>query len=86
MCRDTFRHFGKRTNLVPKICFLTLVFAVCFFSIIGSACNISSISFGFRKLYWTDGNTINMANMDGSNIKILFQNQKEPVGKYFIYN
>lgn len=24
-----------------------------------------------------------MANMDGSNIKILFQNQKEPVGKYF---
>lgn len=34
-----------------------------------------------RKLYWTDGNTINMANMDGSNSKILFQNQKEPVGK-----
>lgn len=23
--------------------------------------------------------------MDGSNIKILFQNQKEPVGKYFFY-
>ncbi|ELK04590.1 Low-density lipoprotein receptor-related protein 1B [Pteropus alecto] len=33
------------------------------------------------KLYWTDGNTINMANMDGSNSKILFQNQKEPVDK-----
>lgn len=37
--------------------------------------------FELRKLYWTDGNTINMANMDGSNSKILFQNQKEPVGK-----
>ncbi|XP_031410179.1 low-density lipoprotein receptor-related protein 1B-like [Meleagris gallopavo] len=33
------------------------------------------------KLYWTDGNTINMANMDGSNSKILFQNQKDPVGR-----
>ncbi|MGH0132653.1 UNVERIFIED_CONTAM: hypothetical protein FKN15_051430, partial [Acipenser sinensis] len=32
------------------------------------------------KLYWTDGNTINMANMDGSNSKILHQNQKDPVG------
>ncbi|MBN3319690.1 LRP1B protein, partial [Atractosteus spatula] len=32
------------------------------------------------KLYWTDGNTINMANMDGSNSKILHQNQREPVG------
>lgn len=42
------------------------------------------ISFELRKLYWTDGNTINMANMDGSNSKILFQNQKEPVGKYFL--
>lgn len=34
-----------------------------------------------RKIYWTDGNTINMANMDGSNSKILHQNQREPVGK-----
>ncbi|XP_069472627.1 low-density lipoprotein receptor-related protein 1B isoform X1 [Ambystoma mexicanum] len=32
------------------------------------------------KIYWTDGNTINMANMDGSNSKILYQNQKDPVG------
>lgn len=24
--------------------------------------------------------------MDGSNIKILFQNQKEPVGKFFFLN
>ncbi|XP_035376859.1 low-density lipoprotein receptor-related protein 1B [Electrophorus electricus] len=32
------------------------------------------------KMYWTDGNTINMANMDGTNHKILHQNQKEPVG------
>lgn len=39
-CRDTFRHFGKRTNLVPRICFLSLVFALGFFSINGSACNI----------------------------------------------
>lgn len=38
--------------------------------------------FFLSKLYWTDGNTINMANMDGSNSKILFQNQKDPVGKY----
>lgn len=39
----------------------------------------------FSKLYWTDGNTINMANMDGSNSKILFQNQKDPVGKYSFF-
>ncbi|KAF5890991.1 low-density lipoprotein receptor-related protein 1B-like, partial [Clarias magur] len=32
------------------------------------------------KMYWTDGNAINMANMDGSNSKILHQNQKDPVG------
>lgn len=33
-------------------------------------------------MFWMDGGTINMANMDGSNIKILHQNQKEPVGKF----
>lgn len=33
-----------------------------------------------RKIYWTDGNTINVANMDGSNRKVLHQNQREPVG------
>ena len=43
-------------------------------------------SFELRKLYWTDGNTVNMANMDGSNSKILFQNQKEPVGKLFFFS
>ncbi|XP_053482709.1 low-density lipoprotein receptor-related protein 1B [Ictalurus furcatus] len=32
------------------------------------------------KVYWTDGNTINLANMDGSNRKVLHQNQKDPVG------
>ncbi|KAI1899432.1 hypothetical protein AGOR_G00061720 [Albula goreensis] len=32
------------------------------------------------KMYWTDGNTINVANMDGSNSKILHQNQRDPVG------
>uniref|UniRef100_A0A6Q2Z9X6 EGF-like domain-containing protein n=1 Tax=Esox lucius TaxID=8010 RepID=A0A6Q2Z9X6_ESOLU len=32
------------------------------------------------KMYWTDGNTINMANMDGINSKVLHQNQREPVG------
>ncbi|TNM89007.1 hypothetical protein fugu_005261 [Takifugu bimaculatus] len=32
------------------------------------------------KLYWTDGDTINMANTDGSNRSILFTNQKGPVG------
>ncbi|XP_041434027.1 low-density lipoprotein receptor-related protein 1B-like [Xenopus laevis] len=32
------------------------------------------------KIFWMDGNSINVANMDGSNSKILFQNQKEPIG------
>lgn len=32
-------------------------------------------------MYWTDGNTVNVANMDGSNSKIIHQNQREPVGK-----
>ncbi|KAK3568547.1 hypothetical protein QTP86_008754 [Hemibagrus guttatus] len=32
------------------------------------------------KIYWTDGNTINLANMDGSNRKVLHQNQRDPVG------
>lgn len=36
----------------------------------------------FRKLYWTDGDTINMANTDGSNRSILFTNQKGPVGEW----
>lgn len=38
-----------------------------------------------RKMFWTDGSTINMANMDGSNIKILHQNQKDPVGKFSLF-
>uniref|UniRef100_A0A8C1SK69 Low density lipoprotein receptor-related protein 1Ba n=1 Tax=Cyprinus carpio TaxID=7962 RepID=A0A8C1SK69_CYPCA len=38
------------------------------------------------KMFWMDGGTINMANMDGSNIKILHQNQKEPVGKLKFQN
>lgn len=41
-----------------------------------------TIHFLHRKIYWTDGNTINMANMDGSNSKVLYQNQREPVGQY----
>lgn len=53
-------------------------------------CNLSCVShclfyWFYRKMYWTDGNTINMANMDGSNSKILHQNQKEPVGKSLFY-
>uniref|UniRef100_A0AAX7SPU8 EGF-like domain-containing protein n=1 Tax=Astatotilapia calliptera TaxID=8154 RepID=A0AAX7SPU8_ASTCA len=32
------------------------------------------------KLYWTDGDSISMANMDGSNRTTLFTNQKGPVG------
>uniref|UniRef100_A0A667YNG9 LDL receptor related protein 1 n=1 Tax=Myripristis murdjan TaxID=586833 RepID=A0A667YNG9_9TELE len=32
------------------------------------------------KLYWTDGDNISMANMDGSNRTTLFTNQKAPVG------
>lgn len=32
-------------------------------------------------MYWTDGNTINMASMDGSNSKVLHQNQRDPVGQ-----
>ncbi|XP_063064253.1 low-density lipoprotein receptor-related protein 1 isoform X3 [Engraulis encrasicolus] len=32
------------------------------------------------KLYWTDGNTINMANMDGTNKTVMFSDEKAPVG------
>ncbi|XP_048343554.1 LOW QUALITY PROTEIN: prolow-density lipoprotein receptor-related protein 1 [Sphaerodactylus townsendi] len=32
------------------------------------------------KLYWTDGDNISIANMDGSNRSQLFTNQKSPVG------
>lgn len=32
------------------------------------------------KLYWTDGDNISMANMDGSNRTLLFSGQKGPVG------
>lgn len=34
-----------------------------------------------RKLYWTDGDNISMANMDGSNHTTLFTSQKGPVGE-----
>lgn len=34
-----------------------------------------------RKLYWTDGDNISMANMDGSDHTVLFTKQKGPVGK-----
>lgn len=34
-----------------------------------------------RKLYWTDGDNISMANTDGTNRSILFTNQKGPVGE-----
>lgn len=33
-----------------------------------------------RKLYWTDGDNISMANMDGSNRTLLFSGQRGPVG------
>lgn len=36
----------------------------------------------FRKLYWTDGDTVNIANTDGSNHSILFTDQKGPVGQW----
>ncbi|NWV51617.1 LRP1 protein, partial [Daphoenositta chrysoptera] len=32
------------------------------------------------KLYWTDGDNISVANMDGSNRTLLFTNQKGPIG------
>uniref|UniRef100_A0A6Q2XLQ3 EGF-like domain-containing protein n=1 Tax=Esox lucius TaxID=8010 RepID=A0A6Q2XLQ3_ESOLU len=38
------------------------------------------------KLYWTDGNNISMANMDGSNHTTLFTNQKGPVGLSIDYD
>lgn len=38
--------------------------------------------FSLRKLYWTDGDNISMANMDGSNQTTLFTNQKGPVGEH----
>ncbi|MEQ2218398.1 hypothetical protein XENOCAPTIV_002597, partial [Xenoophorus captivus] len=34
-----------------------------------------------RKLYWTDGDNISMANTDGSNRSVLFTNQKGPIGE-----
>lgn len=34
-----------------------------------------------RKLYWTDGDNISMANTDGTNRSVLFTNQKGPVGE-----
>lgn len=34
------------------------------------------------KLYWTDGDNISMANMDGSNRTLLFSGQKGPVGMH----
>jgi hypothetical protein len=34
------------------------------------------------KLYWTDGDNISMANMDGSNHTLLFSGQKGPVGMH----
>ncbi len=45
-----------------------------------SPCLITFISL-LRKLYWTDGDNISMANMDGSNHTTLFNNQKGPVGE-----
>lgn len=42
---------------------------------------MQSFSFPLRKLYWTDGDNISMANMDGSNHTLLFTNQKGPVGE-----
>lgn len=39
-----------------------------------------SISLFCRKLYWTDGDNISIANMDGSNRSLLFMNQKGPIG------
>ncbi|XP_037535815.1 low-density lipoprotein receptor-related protein 1 [Nematolebias whitei] len=32
------------------------------------------------KLYWTDGDNISIANTDGTNISLLFSNQKGPIG------
>ena len=40
-----------------------------------------SLLASIRKLYWTDGDSINMANTDGSNRSVLFSNQKGPVGE-----
>lgn len=40
------------------------------------------LSVHLRKLYWTDGDTINIANTDGSNRSVLFTNQKGPVGQW----
>uniref|UniRef100_A0A670IUS4 LDL receptor related protein 1 n=1 Tax=Podarcis muralis TaxID=64176 RepID=A0A670IUS4_PODMU len=34
----------------------------------------------YRKLFWTDGDNISVANMDGNNRTLLFTNQKGPVG------
>ncbi|XP_042609922.1 prolow-density lipoprotein receptor-related protein 1-like [Cyprinus carpio] len=39
-----------------------------------------------RKLYWTDGNNISMANTDGTNHTVIFTNQKGPVGLSIDYD
>uniref|UniRef100_A0A4W5Q8K7 LDL receptor related protein 1 n=1 Tax=Hucho hucho TaxID=62062 RepID=A0A4W5Q8K7_9TELE len=38
------------------------------------------------KLYWTDGDNISVANMDGSNHTTLFTNQRSPIGLSVDYN
>lgn len=45
----------------------------------GAQCSLSVL---LSKLYWTDGDTINIANTDGSNRSVLFTNQKGPVGQW----
>uniref|UniRef100_A0A8B9N6U5 LDL receptor related protein 1 n=1 Tax=Accipiter nisus TaxID=211598 RepID=A0A8B9N6U5_9AVES len=45
---------------------------------VGAMCSVSP--HWCRKLYWTDGDNISVANMDGSNRTLLFTNQKGPVG------
>ena len=50
---------------------------VCVFGPLTNLC----VCLSSRKLYWTDGDNISIANTDGSNRSVLFTNQKGPVGE-----
>uniref|UniRef100_A0A8C7PU39 Low density lipoprotein receptor-related protein 1Ab n=1 Tax=Oncorhynchus mykiss TaxID=8022 RepID=A0A8C7PU39_ONCMY len=42
--------------------------------------NAHGLAVDWVKLYWTDGDNISVANMDGSNHTTLFTNQRSPIG------
>lgn len=65
--------FNKFNSDVVKFLSLSLPVAYHIF--------VDSLRASIRKLYWTDGDNISMANTDGTNRSVLFPNQKGPVGE-----